>query len=325
MKIHAMCLIKNECDIIAQCLKAAAEWCDSIYVFDNGSTDGTWETVLALSKDYKQIIPYKQDGCPFRDSLRGEIFNHFRENSSRGDWWCRLDADEFYVDNPRVFLAKIPKKYQVVWSASLQYYFTDKDLERYRQDPSLYADDVPVEQKCRYYTNNWSEVRFFKYHEKLIWDQDGEWSQNSINPYPIRIRLKHFQYRSPQQIQQRLEIRREAIIEGSGKFRHEVSLNWKARMMRDTTLPATPEVLESIAEASRIIESYQLAHKDKYPINKDLMPSPLWEDRVVEASNLDYDAHNGKYSIREDLMPKIEKQQNRLAEEIKKWFMYVCK
>ena len=37
--------VKNEVDIIDQSLRAAASWCSKIYVFDNGSDDGTWETV----------------------------------------------------------------------------------------------------------------------------------------------------------------------------------------------------------------------------------------------------------------------------------------
>lgn len=50
MKIHSICLVKNESDIIAQTLKAAVNWSDFIYVYDNGSTDGTWEKVISLSE-----------------------------------------------------------------------------------------------------------------------------------------------------------------------------------------------------------------------------------------------------------------------------------
>ena len=30
MKIHGLCLVKNEADVIAECLKAACSWCDHI-------------------------------------------------------------------------------------------------------------------------------------------------------------------------------------------------------------------------------------------------------------------------------------------------------
>ena len=48
MKIHSICMVKNEADIIEQTIKAAAKWSDFIYIFDNGSTDGSWEKVLEL-------------------------------------------------------------------------------------------------------------------------------------------------------------------------------------------------------------------------------------------------------------------------------------
>lgn len=43
MRIHALCLVKNEAAILRQSLQAARAWCGAIYVFDNGSSDGTWE------------------------------------------------------------------------------------------------------------------------------------------------------------------------------------------------------------------------------------------------------------------------------------------
>ena len=69
MLIHSLCLIKNECDVVAQSLSAAAEWSDFIYVYDNGSSDGTWETVQELSLKIRQIVPFRRDAAPFHDSL----------------------------------------------------------------------------------------------------------------------------------------------------------------------------------------------------------------------------------------------------------------
>ena len=279
MKIHGICMVKDEVDIIDQTLKAAIQWCDFIYVFDNGSSDGTWEKILALSKNYEQIIPYKHDDCTFNSSLRGEVFNYYRDRSEPGDWWCTLDADEIYIDNPRIFLAKVPEQYQNVWNASFQYYFTDKDLERYNQDPSLFADDVPVEQKCSYYLNNWSEARFFKYDEKLVWDKNRGWPYVGA-VYPVRIWLKHYQYRSPQQIQKRIETRRRARERGSSGFRHEAKLHEKS----------------SLTKSSDFSGNQPHSHR---------LHGSEWKQRVVKTSQLNYDARDRRYILREDLMPKL--------------------
>jgi glycosyltransferase involved in cell wall biosynthesis len=244
MKIHSFCIAKNEADIIEQTLKSALNWSDFIYVFDNGSEDGTWEKVLALSKIYEQVIPYKQDDRTYNYGIHKEIFEHYRSNSSDGDWWCRLDADEIYIDDPRIFLSKIPLQYQWVWSTSLLYCFTDKDLELYTQNPSLYADDVPVEKKFRYYINNWSEARFFRYHSSLVWDAQ-RWWPNLGATYPVRIWLKHYPHRSPEQIQRRMRVRLEVAKHGKN-FRHEAreysqkSVNpdelWKVKIADASTL-----------------------------------------------------------------------------------------
>lgn len=279
MNIHGICLIKNEIDIIAQMLEATVPWCDFIYVYDNGSTDGTWETVLALSQKYPHIVPYKQDDAPFSDSLRGEVFRHYRQKSIAGDWWARLDADEFYVDNPRSFLAKVPLQYSVVVAAFLQYYFTDKDLEQYNQDSSLYANEIPVQQKCRYYINNWADRRFFRYAPGLSWPPNKEWPDNPGRPYSIRIRAQHFQYRSPQQIQKRLDMRHR-VKQATGFFSHESRSN-----------------LDWITQPPDKRGTYNQESSDQ-PIT--------WQQRVVPAATLNYDAHDGQYVINEALMPPLE-------------------
>ncbi len=287
MKIHSICVAKNESDIIEETLIAASHWSDYIYMLDNGSTDGTWEKVLTLSEKYPQIIPFQQKFCVYYNGLRQEVFEHFRENSEAGDWWCQLDADEIYIDNPRIFLAKIPKKYQTVWSASFAYYFTNKDLELYEQNPDLYSDNVPIEEKCRYYINNWSEARFFRDDEKLVWEAKRRWPYTGA-VYPIRIWLNHYQNRSPQQIKQRLFTRLEARQKGTKSFLH-----------------LADDFQENIDNSSSLILE------------------DLWKKSIVDASSLNYDNHDNRYILREDLMPKLPLINSFLANKTRNFKKYV--
>jgi len=149
-KIWALCVVKDEADIIAECLRSAARWCDAIYVLDNGSGDGTSEKVQRLAGEIPAVVPFKQDPTPFSEALRGEVFERYRHLSADGDWWCRLDADELYIDDPKAFVAAVPPQFDVIWSASFQYYFTEVDRDRWAADPALFADDAPVEAKCRH-------------------------------------------------------------------------------------------------------------------------------------------------------------------------------
>ena len=220
MKIHALCLVKNEADIIEQTLRSAAVWCDFIYVLDNGSTDGTWEKVNRLAEEIAPVIPYAQDDQPFRDSLRETIFRHYKSRARPGDWWCILDADEFCVDDPRSFLRSVPRRYKSVWMLRYTYLFTDMELARFQQDPEKF-DKLPVEEKILHYvTGDYSEPRFFRDSKRMTRLPGRE-----LQPvYPTRIRINHFAYRSPEQIKLRLETRKEPMERG--EFLHEKRSNW---------------------------------------------------------------------------------------------------
>ena len=273
MRIHGMSLVRNESDVIAQSLLAAATWADVIYVFDNGSDDGTWEIVRDLAATHPQIVPFKQDSTPYRQSHRRELFERYR--GEPGDWWGILDADEFFIDDPREFLAAVPKRFGEVWGASFEYYFTDVDAARYEQDPAAYADEVAVSEKCRYYINNWSEPRFFRDTERVEWPE-GDGSPEELGPaYPGRIRLKHYQYRSPQQIERRINSRREALARGS--FLHEMLPDWKRAILRPLDI------------------DFSTADPAHAPTT--------WRDRVVEASLLTED--RGDYVVDEAALPRI--------------------
>ena len=276
MKLHGICLVRNEADVIAQTLTAAAAWADVVYVCDNGSTDGTWDLVRELGHELPQIVAWKQDARPYGPHLWAEAYERFRGNSSRGDWWCRLDADELYIDDPRDFRAAVPRLYRSVWSASFQDYFTTEDVRRWSEEPSRYAEATLVDERLRFYANNWSEQRFFRDAPGLVWT-DGNWPAFVYDAvYPRRIRLKHFQYRSPEQIQRRLDTRRHAP---AARFRHERHADWEAAVVRRRAAPAGTR---AAAE----------------------MPGG-WRERVVDPAGLLHDAGDGPYVVDEAALPSI--------------------
>jgi hypothetical protein len=218
--IHGLCIVKNEADVIAQTLRAAILWCDHIYVFDNGSDDGTWDIVLKLARELPAVVPFKTDPKPFSDSLRGEILRHYRVRARSGDWWAVIDADEFYVDDPRAFLARVPDRYRAVWPQLYTFLFTDIDAEAYDEDPRSYAPEVSLTERLHHYVlGQHSVLRFFRHDPGLT-----EIPSYTGPIYPERIRMRHYGYRSPDQIGVRLETRREPMQRG--EFIHEKRSNW---------------------------------------------------------------------------------------------------
>lgn len=206
MKIHSVCIVKDEGDIVGDVITEANEWSDYIYIYDNGSTDGTTEILKGLADKYSSVIFYKYSDRQFENSLRGELFHAFKHKSETGDWWCRLDGDEFYMDDPRQFLKQIEDNSNAISHSSFNYYFTDKDLEKYKkeQDSFSYKD-------LRYYKNNWSEIRFVKDNGHLYWPSNGSWPLLNMNIYSKKIRVKHYQYRNPQQIRRRVKNRKSGL------------------------------------------------------------------------------------------------------------------
>lgn len=215
MKILAIITAKNEEDIIEHAVLDALSWADYIVALDNNSMDRTAEILKELSAVYDQVYFWGKYEGPFHDWLRSLVFNDYKYLINPGDWVCRLDADEFYIDNPKVFLAELPKNTDVVYSASFQYYFTDKDLE---SDLSL-----PAQQRMKYYSCNHSEERFFQFKEDTFWPISRGWPLGLINIADKRIRLKHFQYRTQAQMAKRFETRQQVNISkiNTNLFMHE--------------------------------------------------------------------------------------------------------
>ena len=98
-RIHAICLVKNEGDVIAQILQFASRFCHKIYVFFTCSTDNSWEEVQRVASDV--IIPFRHENVPkFDFGLRGQVFNAVRNTFEIGDWPFVLDADDILAEAP---------------------------------------------------------------------------------------------------------------------------------------------------------------------------------------------------------------------------------
>lgn len=225
MKIFAIMLVKDEADIVQSVILDAKRWADRIFVLDNGSTDGTWEEVLSLADD--TVVAWKQDFRPYHNGLRADVYNAFKGEAQAGDWWCfKLDADEFYVDDPREFLSGVSAKYDLVAKKSLDYFITHEDIAEHNFTGSFEADKPFI----RHILGGcYSEPRFFREHKGIKWRAVPE---EHYPPYagllsPQTILVRHYQFRSPTQMQKRLDIRNAAAVKSGGKsFRHVKETDW---------------------------------------------------------------------------------------------------
>lgn len=206
MKLNAICVMKNEADIIADTLKNALQFCDNIYLLDNGSDDGTWEIICKMAKFQPRIHIIGQTHEVFKNQLRNRIYNLLHHQFSDDDWWYMVDADELLHTNPKPMLATANSKgYNCmdVWQA--QFYYTDHDLKHAADEDSK----LPIPERRFFYQINWRELRFFKNSQQKEWSETVSgrvppWCSKKYAKAPI---CRHYAERTPEQIMQRRKIR----------------------------------------------------------------------------------------------------------------------
>lgn len=107
MSIAAVCIVKNECDIIELFIRQNAHFCDHIYILNHHSTDGTVQIIenlraLGLPVSVENIEEVKFDQAQF-------ITRKVREIARTGDhdYIIPLDADEFLAEPQAQSLAEL--------------------------------------------------------------------------------------------------------------------------------------------------------------------------------------------------------------------------
>lgn len=238
-RIHAICLVKNEGDVIAQTLQFASKFCHKIYVFDTGSTDDSWQQVQRVVSNI--IVPFRHENVPkFNFGLRGQVFDAVRDSFEIGDWLYVLDADEILAEPPHkaIRIAEAEGAQQI---NTLQYNFHYTELDWQQQQAGLDSRDRSIIERRRYYCFTNIEQRLFRVEADTTWPDytDAKNPIGYLRPQgakklkkcSYRIPNCHYQYRDPEQIQLRLKTRRAARESNQHNFIHyqsiDTDMNWQ--------------------------------------------------------------------------------------------------
>ena len=245
-KIYSLLLVKNEADIIRASLLAAIEWSDKVIVIDNGSEDGTWEIVQDLSLKHPQIVAFMQYTGGFHIGLRAKAFRAFRHELTHNDWWCvRLDADEFFCEDPRTFLANVPPRYNTIKKESTDYILTKEDI-----DTHTFTGDFSIDRQyiTHYLPEKRKERRFMRHRPWLVWCEKWRYPHPIGRTYKQCIAVDHYQYRSPQQMEKRFRTRKQAKQEGCGSFLHENGTDWTDYLLSNQQIEDQANLLQSLPD-----------------------------------------------------------------------------
>jgi hypothetical protein len=203
MNLYGIWVAQNEADILRHTLEFHRKMgaFDRIFFFDLGSTDGT----LAIAREYSDILQIEQRRVPYSGELRVALIDEQRKHYAPGDWVAIIDSDEIYAEDPRAVIRDADAEGATgveTWQA--QFYFTDEDFENWVDGDEAFKRASAFE-RLQHYLINWSEMRFYKVlppsrRRTSVIDLDGPVAHR-------RLLNRHYPYRSPSQIRDKVRIR----------------------------------------------------------------------------------------------------------------------
>lgn len=245
MRFHSILFVRDEADVIEQSLTHNAKWCDHIYVYDTGSTDETWDIVMDCASRYRQIVPVQRSAVWWHDGLRAMVFNQFRERSEDGDWWIRLDGDEFYHVSPRDFVKELEPHESAIYHAYYNFKLTDQEAQRLSSRESIMKErESTVPDRRRHYVTYFDhgEPRFFRYRRSMQWNPEMFAPFNAGYVASKRIPIRHYPHRDPLQMERRFFLRK-AMLEEMSKRSSSYATHWNVSDWRTELISASDPTL----------------------------------------------------------------------------------
>lgn len=209
MRFHALLLVRDEADIIEESLRNLVTWADAIYVFDTGSEDGTWELVQQLAAEHRCIKPLGQDAVFFSDKrLRGWLFQQARRNMREGDWFARVDADEFHhVPPPEFVRTRLQRHETVVYHQYYDFRLTRAEAAAWARGGVAVANKA-VQERRRWFTlSSYTEPRLCRYRTSMRWPETVSFPYNAGFVAAERLPIRHYPHRDPAQLNRRCRLR----------------------------------------------------------------------------------------------------------------------
>lgn len=210
-RFHALLPVRDEADIIGQNLRHMLTWADAIYVFDTGSVDETWEIVQDFARKDSRVVPLRKEAVYYSEPvLRGWMFHNARKHMRNGDWFLRVDADEFHHIPPPKFVENHMHSHETsAWHQYYDFRLTSSEAEAWEaRKESLNDRGRPIEdRRRRFIPSKYSEPRLFRYRETMQWPASRSLPYNAGYVARERLPIRHYPHRDPEQLRRRVRLR----------------------------------------------------------------------------------------------------------------------
>ena len=211
MRFHALLPVRDEADIVGQCLAHLLTWVDAVYVFDTGSVAETWEIVQDFAGRDKRVVALRKDPVYFSETrLRGWMFHQARQQMRDGDWFLRVDVDEFHHIPPPEFVRTRMRKHETI--AYHQYYnfaLRASEVKAWEAGEETLADRArPIADRRQWFIPSvYSEPRLCRYRETMQWPATVSFPCNAGFVARERLPIRHYPHRDPAQLNRRCLLR----------------------------------------------------------------------------------------------------------------------
>ena len=211
MRFHALLPVRDEADIIGECLQHLLTWADAIYVFDTGSVDETWEIVGDLASGDDRVRLLGKDAVYFSETrLRGWMFHRARRHMAEGDWFLRVDADEFHhIPPPEFVRTRLRRHETIVFHQYYDFRLTAAEVRAWETGKETLDDRArPIAERRRWFTvSPYSEPRLCRYRTTMRWPPTVSFPYNAGYRARARLPIRHYPHRDPVQLERRCRLR----------------------------------------------------------------------------------------------------------------------
>jgi hypothetical protein len=293
MRFFCLLPVRDEADIIGQCIRQLLTWSDGIYVFDTGSIDDSWEIVNEIAAYESRVIPLKKDSVFFSETkLRGWMFHQARQHMSHGDWFLRVDADEFHHISPPEFVKTRLRPHEtIVYHQYYNFVLRESEIREWEAGRETIADrSKPIEQRRQWYDISlYAEPRLCRYRSSMKWPPNVSFPHNAGFVARERLPIRHYPHRDPAQLERRCRLRAVMMADRENRsnwsqpeLHHWAQQEWRKFVTADGAAglkywaPGCP--LEEVRQFNHVAPPIKrgvqrLAHALLLPILDSLRPS----------------------------------------------------
>lgn len=208
-KVAAIIHCYNEVDILPEVVWHLHRQNVNVWVFDNWSTDGTWDACLDLERSGLIVKADRYPNTPTNEYQWANLLRHTEEvaPSIDADWLIHYDADELrYSPWVGVNLAEA-----IAWVDSLGYNAIDFTVIDFRFLAGDAESKLPYEQSLTHFEfgrrpGHFAQVKAWKNNQRVtLVDSGGHNAEfQGRHIFPLKFLTKHYPLRSASQAEKKI-------------------------------------------------------------------------------------------------------------------------